>query len=542
MDMIVKDLNKSIGSKDLLVDISFNLTDGNKVGLVGKNGTGKSTLLKVLAGLSKADSGKINLNGKTIKLLRQEIERDKYDLTVIDYIKDDNGLLELENKLHSLEENLTEENMEEYGDVLDAYLKLDGYDFETNLEVIMNGLNMNIDLNGKVGELSGGQKIKVLLASLLLSNSDIILLDEPTNNLDIEAIEWLETYLKKLEREMIIVSHDETFLNNITNKIFELSDGKITEYNLSYSDYLLYKENEYNRELEKYEQAKEQQRKIQTSIQEAKEWTNKGLSKKKNDNDKLSANFSKERTKKTAAKASRLARELEKIEIDKSFRKKEKIDFSVDYSDSKGNRDIYTSELICGYECFSTPPVSIDIPFGTRLNIQGKNGTGKTTFIKTLLGEIPALSGTVSIGNEVKVGYISQDSLDVEDTDCSVYEYLSKGTDTDKSMLFNILNKFHINYDDKDKTFSSLSPGQRTRVNLAKLAINETNTLILDEATNHLDTEAIQVLEEVIESFNGTIISISHNRSFNEILKADVNLNIETGTIKYNSSKLIKKK
>ena len=540
--MIVNNLNKSIGNKDLLVDVSFSLNDGNKIGLIGKNGTGKSTLLKILSGLMKADSGKINLNGKKVKLLRQEIERDKYNLTVIDYIKNDNGLLELENRLHSLEENLTEENMEEYGDVLDAYLKLDGYDFETNLEVIMNGLNMNIDINSKVGELSGGQKIKVLLASLLLSNSDILLLDEPTNNLDIEAIEWLETYLKKLDREMIIVSHDEIFLNSVTNKIFELSNGKITEYNLSYSDYLLYKEHEYNRELEKYEQAKEQQRKIQASIQEAKEWASKGLSKKKSDNDKLSANFSKERTKKTASKASRLSRELEKIEIDKSFRKKEKIDFSVDFSDSKGNRDIYTSELVCGYENFSTPPVSIDIPFGTRINIQGRNGTGKTTFIKTILGEIPAISGNISIGNEVKAGYISQDSLDTEETECSVYEYLSKGTDTDKSMLFNILNKFHINYDDKDKPFSSLSPGQRTRVNLAKLAINETNTLILDEATNHLDIEAIHVLEEVIESFNGTIISISHNRSFNTILNADVNLNIETGTIKYTSSKLSKKK
>ena len=189
--------------------------------------------------------------------------------------------------------------------------------------------------------------------------------------------------------------------------------------------------------------------------------------------------------------------------------------------------------MVCGYENFSTPPVSIDIPFGTRINIQGKNGTGKTTFIKTILGEIPAISGHISIGNEVKAGYISQDSLDTEETECSVYEYLSKGTDTDKSMLFNILNKFHINYDDKDKPFSSLSPGQRTRVNLAKLAINETNILILDEATNHLDIEAIHVLEEVIESFNGTIISISHNRSFNVILNADVNLNIETGTITY---------
>ncbi len=540
--MIVNNLCKSFGNKDLLVDVSFNLHDGNKVGLVGKNGTGKSTLLKILSGLLEADSGKINLNGKTIKLLKQEIEKEYDNYSVIDYIKQDNGVLELETRLHELESNLTDENMEEYGEVLDAFLKINGYDFDTNLKIIVNGLNMDIDLSSKVGNLSGGQKIKVLLASVLLSNADILLLDEPTNNLDIDAIEWLESYLKKIDKEIIMVSHDEVFLNSITNKIFELENGNITEYNISYDDYLIYKEHQYNRELEKYEQAKEQQQKLRASIQEAKEWANKGLSKKKSDNDKLSANFSKERTKKTASKASKLAKELEKIEIDTSFRKKEKIDFSVDFANSKGNRDIYVADLVCGYDSFSTPPIDLVIPFGTRLNIYGKNGSGKTTFIKTLLGELPPLNGKVFIGNDVKIGYISQDSLAGEDVNYSIYEYLSKDTDVDKSMLFNILNKFHIDYDERDTVYSTLSPGQRTRVNLAKLAINETNTLILDEATNHLDVEAIHVLEEVIENFNGTIISISHNRAFNEVLNPNMNLDIHTGNITYADSLIIKKK
>lgn len=531
--MIVSGLNKSIGNKDLLVDINFTLHTGNKVGLIGTNGTGKSTLLKILSGVIPQDTGKVNLNGKTIKLLQQEIEKEKYHYSVLNYIKNDIGIFELEKRLHELENNLTNENMEEYGEVFDKFLKLDGYEFETNLKTIMTGLNMDINLNSQVGQLSGGQKIKVLLVSLLMSNADILLLDEPTNNLDVEAIEWLEIYLKKLDKEMIIVSHDEAFLNSITNKIFELSDGKITEYNLSYSDYLLYKNHEYNRKLEKYEQAKEQQKRLKASIQEAKEWTNKGLSKKKNDNDKIAANFSKERTKKTSSKASKLTKELEKIEIDTAFKKREKIDFSVDCYDSKGNRDIFVSELVCGYNTFCTPAISIDIPFGTILCIQGKNGTGKTTFIKTLLKEIPALSGNILVGNDVKIGYISQDSLDNENTDYTVYEYLVKDVDIDKSKVFNILNKFHINYEDKDKIFATLSPGQRTRINLAKLAINDTNTLILDEATNHLDIEAIHILEEVIKSFNGTIISISHNRAFNKVLNADIILDIETGTLTY---------
>lgn len=532
--MIVKNLNKSMLNKDLLVNINFILNDDDKVGLVGPNGTGKTTLLKILSGSLLYDSGNINLNNQTIKLLKQEIEKEYNNDSIIAYIKKENNIFELEKKLNELESNLNENNMEEYGEVLDAYIKMDGYNFENNLQNIMHGLNLNMDLNSKIKTLSGGQKIKVLLISLLMSNADILLLDEPTNNLDIEAIEWLETYLKKLDKKMIIVSHDEVFLNEIVNKIYEINNGNLVEYNLSYNDYLMYKDNEYNRELEKYEQAKDQQKKLKESIQEAKEWANKGLNKKKTDNDKIAANFSKERTKKTSSKAAKLTKELEKIEIDTNFRKREKIDFSVDYVDSKGNKDIYVSNLVCGYDSFKTVPISIDIPFGTRVNVHGKNGTGKSTFIKTLLGENKPLDGKIIIGNEVKIGYISQDSLDGDNINYSIYDYLAQDTEIDKSLLFNILNKFHIDYEDKDKLYNTLSPGQRTRVNLAKLAINEINTLVLDEATNHLDVEAINILEEVIESFNGTIISISHNRKFNDVLNADIYLNIENGNIKNN--------
>ena len=186
--------------------------------------------------------------------------------------------------------------MEEYGNVLEQFLGVDGYNFDSNLDMVLSGLKLDIDVNKKVGTLSGEKKKKILLASLLLSNADILLLDEPTNNLDIEAIEWLENYLINLDKKMIIVSHDEELLNNITNKIFELEGGKITEYNLKYSDYLDYKDMEYEHRLEQYEQAQEQRKKIKASIQEAKEWANKGLSTKKKDNDKLSANFSKKNT------------------------------------------------------------------------------------------------------------------------------------------------------------------------------------------------------------------------------------------------------
>ena len=171
----------------------------------------------------------------------QEIDIEDYDLTIIDYIKKKTNILLLEEKLHKLEENLNDSNMEEYGNVLDLYLKLDGYNFENNINMLLNGLGLNKDLNKKVKELSGGEKIKVLLTILLLSNPDIMLLDEPTNNLDIDGITYLENYLVKLNKKMIIVSHDEEFLNNISNKIFELNQGKLTEYKMPYYEYLDYK-------------------------------------------------------------------------------------------------------------------------------------------------------------------------------------------------------------------------------------------------------------------------------------------------------------
>lgn len=531
--MIVSNLSKTIDGKDLIDGISFVVNDGNKIGLVGKNGVGKSTLLKIISGILNADSGKINLNGQSIKLLKQEIDKNDYDYSILDYIKKETNILFLEKRLHELENNLTDENMEEYGEVLDEFLRVDGYNFETNLEIILRGLNLNIDTNKPVRTLSGGQKIKLLLASLLLSNADILLLDEPTNNLDIEAVRWLENYLIQSDKKMIIVSHDEEFLNNVTNKIFELGNGKLVEYNLNYTDYLSYKDLEYTHKLEKYERAQEQKRKLKAQVQEAKEWANKGLSSKKKDNDKIAANFSKERTKKTASRASKLTRELEKIDIDTSFRKHEPINFTASYSGVEGNGDIYVDNLVCGYDKAITPPIKIDIPFGSRVQINGSNGSGKTTFIKTLLEDIEPISGKVIIGNGVKIGYISQDSLEADEVECSIYDYLTKDSDIDKSMLFNILTKFHISYDDRDKLYISLSPGQRTKVNLAKLAINKINTLILDEATNHLDLEAIKVLEEVIDSFDGTIISISHNRAFNKHLNPNMILDIKTGILTY---------
>ncbi len=530
--MIVKNLSKSFNSNKILDNISFVLEDNDKVCLIGNNGAGKSTLLKILNGNINYDSGNINYNDESIGMLMQEIDIEDYDLTIIDYIKKKTNILLLEEKLHKLEENLNDSNMDEYGNVLDLYLKLDGYNFENNINMLLNGLGLNKDLNKKVKELSGGEKIKVLLTILLLSNPDIMLLDEPTNNLDIDGITYLENYLVKLNKKMIIVSHDEEFLNNISNKIFELNQGKLTEYKMPYYEYLDYKEKEYQRNLDEYNSINEKREELKSRIREAEKWSNKGANKKKKDNDKIAANFAKEQTKKTSGNISKLKRELEK-EKNIDFKKKEKVSFDVNFTNEKGNKDIIINDLVCGYENFKTSKINLNIPFGMRVRIDGKNGTGKSTFIKTLLSKIDKVSGNIIKGNEVKFGYISQDTL-IEDNNKTIYEYLTEGMDeVNNGLLFTVLDKFNISYEDRNKKYSMLSPGERTRVNLAKLSIDEVNVLVLDEITNHLDMEALNLIYDMLDSFKGTIISISHNRKFNEILSPDITYNISTSKIEY---------
>lgn len=538
--MQVNNLKIGFNNNEILKNISFHLAQGEKAGLVGQNGSGKSTLLKVLANELQLDSGKVKLENETITYLNQEIYHEFDDYSIIDYIKNETGIGKLEIRLHELENNLTENNMVEYSDVLDKFLSLDGYSFENNLQNIINGLHLNKSLDSKIFTLSGGEKIKVLLCAMLLSNGDILLLDEPTNNLDIEAINWLESYLHKLKKSIIIVSHDEVFLNNIVNKIFEISDGKLNEYNLSYDEYLKQKDYEYQKDKLNYLNAIEERKKIKDRLQKAKDWSNKGTSyKAHNDNDKIANNFAKERTR--SSEVSKLSKALEGIDVP-MFQERKKINYFLDLDDEKGNKNIYIDNLICGYDKFQTIPLNLNIDFGSKISIKGPNGSGKTTFIKTILGLIKPIEGNIVIGNDVKIGYISQDTI-IDNKNISVYEFITLGLDEiDRSLVFTLLNNFGFNYNDRDKKYFELSPGQRTRVNLVKIALHKINVLILDEITNHLDKEALDLIYELVESYSGTIISISHNRKYNEILNADYSLDISTGNIEYLQNNTQKKR
>lgn len=525
----LNNLSFNIGANKVLDNISFVLN--GKIGLVGKNGSGKSTLLKIISNNIKEYKGNVDLNNESVGYLCQEIPHIYDNMSIIEYIKYETGFDVLESKIHQLETNLNEKNMEEYGDLLNYFLSIDGYNFNENLNSIMIGLNLNSSMNTPIGILSGGQKMKVLLANLILSNKDILLLDEPTNNLDLSAIEWLENYLKVSNKKMLVVSHDEQFLNNVVGKIFELDNGTIKEYNMSYHDYLITKEQEYKQQYEEYIKKINEKNRLKRSLQKAKEWSNIGNSKKShNDNDKIANNYAKERT--NNSNISKINKQLDDLKIP-SFEEKEKINFFLNIDESKGNKDIILKDLVCGYDNFSTPILNLNIVYGSKIQITGKNGSGKTTLINTILGKIEPLNGNVIVGSAVKLGIISQDTININ-SKCTVIEYLTNKKDNiDLSLIFILLDKFGINYTDKDKIYNTLSPGERTKVNLVKIALDKINVLILDEVTNHLDKEAIDLIFELISLYNGTIISISHNRKYNEILNADICLDMNDGLVKY---------
>lgn len=528
--MIVKNIAKTLGKKEVLSDVSFSLTNGNKVGLIGANGAGKTTLLKILYGDILQDAGTIS-GAEKLSYLKQEIALKDYDLTVLDFLRKETGMGELENHLHELENNLTEDNMDEYDEALNKFLYLDGYNFEDNVKKLMSGLAFTNNLNSKVGILSGGQKIKILLASILLGDGDILLLDEPTNNLDMQSVDYLEQYLKSSSKSMIIVSHDEKFLSSVTNKTIELKNGVAIEYPFAYDVYLKTMDDKYKKDYANYQATIEKQKELQSKIQAKQRSSVVAHSVSASDNDKVGHDYSVGRGEnKSGSVIRRLTKELESTKLDPEFREKEKLTFEINETKDNTSRDILLTELVCGYDSFKTPKISLDIRYGDRVLIEGANGSGKTTFIKTILNENLPLSGNLKIGSGVRIGYIEQNTIVSNGGDLTLLEYVTDGMkEYDKAYVFQVLKNFHINYEDKDKPFSEFSAGQRTKINLAKLSLNATNTLILDEPTNHLDIEASNVLYDALDEFGGTIIAISHNKTLRNRLKPNIILNIETG-------------
>lgn len=519
----LKEVSKSFCGKVILSNISFTVDYGEKAGIIGSNGVGKSTLLKIIARQLHQDSGEINTNTlESIGYLKQEFEIPEESLSVTSFIKWYIGIDKLEKRLNELQEELekNESNIEEFCAVQEKYIRLDGYNFDYKLDNILNGLGiLPVVRNKKIKDLSGGQKSKIILAAVLLKGADLLLLDEPTNNLDIKSIEWLEGYLKSVNMPCLIVSHDRRFLNAVTTKTLEINffDRTLSSYPGNYAQYREFKEAKEKRQLELYEAQQEKKKELQDSIRQKKDWASKGRKQGVKDNDKYTRGYERDRSSGLAGKARKIEKQIEKLDKIERPRVKKKLKININFSKIKGSTMIYAKELICGYpNGFKTSPITFEVKFGEKVIIVGKNGSGKSTFIKTLFSNLEKISGTMDIGTGLNIGYISQDTK--IDTDQDLEQFIIGSIDEekleDKSKVYTTLAQFNFTYEERQKKYAMLSPGERTRARLVIFSLLDINVLVFDEPTNHLDIEALEALEEVISSFDGTVIAISHDREF----------------------------
>lgn len=534
----VQNLSKSFGNKVILDKVSFSVANGQKVGLIGSNGVGKTTLLKIIAGIELQDSGTVEVGtNNMIGYLRQELSIVEYDITVKKFIRTYVGIEELEQRMESLANRINDDEslIQEFCGVQEMYSLLGGYDFENKLNHIICGLGFSRDIyEKKIGNLSGGQKRKIMIAAVLLKGANLVLLDEPTNDLDINAMRWLESYISQIDVPCLIVSHDRAFLDKVVTKVLEIDffSRQVKEYPGNYSEYMSFKKKEQEKAIYEYEQQQEQIRRLQSSMKQKKEWANMGRKQGVSDNDKYTRGYERDRSSGLASNAKKIEKQIDMISTLEKPKAKKKLQIKIDATSFQGSNSIVMKNLVCGYiSGFMMSPISLNIGFGERIAIVGINGSGKSTFLKTMIGVLPPISGVIEIGRAIKIGYLPQDTR--EKNDITVEEYVKRMVEyddlKDKSLMYTILSQFNLEYDELKKSLLKVSPGERTRIYLAIFSMKNINTLVFDEATNHMDIEALEALEEVLNTFRGTVIAITHDRTFLKNIKPDKIIRIDAG-------------
>ena len=508
MEIKADKIHKAYGTITVLDDISFSLERGQKVGLIGYNGTGKTTLLKILAGLVEPDSGEVTVRkGAVIGYMPQDTSLVS-DETIRDYARRVSGIAELEERIEKSKEAMAE------------YERRDGYTFYHRLDVMLVSFGLSdVSSDRPINSLSSGQKSKVFIAGVLLSDPDILLLDEPTNNLDLPALIWLEDFLMRSDAACIIVSHDRLFLDRIVRKIFEI-DWQTRTLNITsgrYSDYLVRKEKELARQWREHKAQQEEIKRLEERARKKKREALSGSRYMGTDSDKFLRGFKRDRASKSGKRAKAIEKRIEQMEVIHKPVERDVFRIHLQPTKPEGTRDITLTDVVAGYanNGFKIGPVSLSIPYGSRLVILGLNGTGKTTLLRTLSGELLALSGSVSRGKALMIGNLTQehDNLPREE---SIKDFLTRRAGIQVQEVYVLAVKFGFKAAEIDKPISALSPGGRARLLFALFSALSVNVLILDEPTNHLDLEALEALEEAVAHYEGTIVLVSHDRRFLE--------------------------
>ncbi|MBS1857402.1 MAG: ABC-F family ATP-binding cassette domain-containing protein [Acidobacteria bacterium] len=512
-------IHKQYGRQLVFVDASFQLNPGEKVGLVGPNGSGKTTLFRMITGEDEPDEGEISVPKRlTIGYFRQDVE-DMRGRSVLDEAIAGSGRLgdlhhELEQLQHAMAdpEQLDEMDriLERFGHVQEEYEHLGGYALEAQVREVLHGLGFEDDqIEGDAGALSGGWKIRVAMARVLLGRPDVLLMDEPTNHLDIESIIWLERYLKSYAGALLMTSHDREFMNRVVTKIAEIDSGEITVYSGNYDFY-------------------ERERVIRESNQQAAFARQQAmLAKEQRFIERFKAHAAK------AAQVQSRIKALDKIEKIELPKKRQAVKFEFRTPPRSGDQVVVVEQLSKAYgKRRIYGGFDLTVRRGERWAVMGRNGAGKTTLLKMIAGAASPDAGSVRIGASVTMGYFAQQSLDVLDAGLTVIEQLQKDFPQDGlGSLRTLAGAFQFSGDDVDKKIRALSGGEKSRLAMARMLYNPPNLLVLDEPTNHLDLATKEMLAEALREFEGTMIFVSHDRTFLRSLASRVlELGGESGT------------
>lgn len=524
--MQIKNLSMSFGAQDVFKNVNLNIPDNEKIGLVGVNGAGKTTLFKIMMGLEYPDSGKVYFKkGTRVDWLPQEITMDVDDLNVnvLDYLLSGRPIDKLNIELQNVYDSLSNENTNQK----EAFTKIDtlqkqldywdSYNAESTLLKIIDGLNISDDILEKnLSEISGGQKSKVAFAKLLYNNPEIVLLDEPTNHLDEASKEYVVNFLKHYKGTVFIISHDIEFLDKVTSKTLFL-DKRTKSFELYDGNYSKFK---------KLQSEKEEQLLKQAQIQEQEE-------KKLREIVNKYANSSGHRKRMAQDREKKLERLLkEKIEVREPNKK---VNFKMDIERESSVTPVQIKNLCFKYDKnnpnYIINNLNFDLHKGEKFLVVGENGVGKSTLLKLLVGLLKPDEGEINIGKKTDIGYYAQE-LEILQTAKTILENFSD-TDYSQRQIRSILSRFLFYGDEVFKNVSILSPGEKSRVALAKLAMCKANLLLLDEPTNHLDPETQRMIAEVFKTYEGTMIVVSHNPEFVDNLGIERLLLLPDGKISY---------
>lgn len=497
MLLSVREIGKRYGEEQVFSDISFTLDEGHKVALVGRNGAGKSTIIKIIAGLEDPDSGAVVLSGgRTVSYLPQEVSSGVAQ-TGVEYIQDGTDL-----KPHQF------------------------FPILQGLGVSQGVAEQNLQ------KMSGGQQTKILLAKFLLEPSDILLLDEPTNNLDIPALLWLEEFLASSKKSMILISHDLVFLNAVANRVFELKNGVLTMERGTYGDYIERKKKEFDRQMKEYLHYSEEVKRLEASGRAAEKQVERGDALELSDSDKYIARAGMDKASASQRRAKVLKRRVKRMkEVEKPF-EEDPFTLELEARQIDGDIEIVLEEMVAGYAGgVSVGPISLTIKMGERLCLLGMNGEGKSTILKTITGALEPIDGSIMKTDGVVLGDLLQHH-ERADREQEVMDFFVQQTGKSHEEAIYMLKKAGLTEQMLGHVVGGLSSGMRARLLFAVFIALGVNVLLLDEPTNHLDMEAVAALKEMLKKYAGIVLLISHNRWFLEDLEIGTCYEVVGGKVK----------